>query len=164
MAEDYVVADISLADWGRKEIEIAETEMPGLMACRAEFGAQKPLKGARISGSLHMTIQTAVLIETLKELGAEVRDRAQWLITHGSSLEHEGERLAREEGIGYFSAPRINLRCRSCPPQRRSRVPIQGKFVEEFSDAIENIVDCREFGAERPRRFFIRFGRHNSDR
>ncbi|GAA4526287.1 adenosylhomocysteinase [Chelativorans composti] len=73
MAEDYVVADISLADWGRKEIEIAETEMPGLMACRAEFGAQKPLKGARISGSLHMTIQTAVLIETLKELGAEVR-------------------------------------------------------------------------------------------
>ncbi|EKF18990.1 adenosylhomocysteinase [Nitratireductor pacificus] len=71
--KDYVVADIALADWGRKEIEIAETEMPGLMACREEFGADKPLKGARISGSLHMTIQTAVLIETLKALGAEVR-------------------------------------------------------------------------------------------
>src|SRR5688572_31405963 len=71
--KDYVVADISLADWGRKEIEIAETEMPGLMACREEFGGKKPLKGARITGSLHMTIQTAVLIETLKELGADIR-------------------------------------------------------------------------------------------
>jgi len=70
---DYVVADIGLADWGRKEIEIAETEMPGLMACREEFGKAQPLKGARITGSLHMTIQTAVLIETLKALGAEVR-------------------------------------------------------------------------------------------
>jgi adenosylhomocysteinase len=69
----YKVADIRLADWGRKEIEIAEKEMPGLMALRARFGADKPLKGARISGSLHMTIQTAVLIETLVELGAEVR-------------------------------------------------------------------------------------------
>jgi hypothetical protein len=65
--------DIGLADFGRKEIEIAETEMPGLMALRAEFGAAKPLKGARITGSLHMTIQTAVLIETLTALGAEVR-------------------------------------------------------------------------------------------
>ena len=71
--QDYRIADIALADWGRKEIEIAETEMPGLMAAREEFGAAKPLKGARISGSLHMTIQTAVLIETLKVLGAEVR-------------------------------------------------------------------------------------------
>ena len=71
--KDYAVADISLAEFGRKEIEIAETEMPGLMACRAEFGAAKPLKGARITGSLHMTIQTAVLIETLIALGAEVR-------------------------------------------------------------------------------------------
>src|SRR5210317_2091320 len=69
---DYKVADIALADWGRKEISIAETEMPGLMALREEFGASKPLKGARIMGSLHMTIQTAVLIETLVELGAEV--------------------------------------------------------------------------------------------
>jgi adenosylhomocysteinase len=72
-SQDYVVKDIALADWGRKEIEIAETEMPGLMACREEFGETKPLTGARITGSLHMTIQTAVLIETLKALGADVR-------------------------------------------------------------------------------------------
>jgi adenosylhomocysteinase len=72
-SKDFHVADIGLADWGRKEIEIAETEMPGLMACREEFGKDQPLKGARITGSLHMTIQTAVLIETLKALGAEIR-------------------------------------------------------------------------------------------
>ncbi len=72
-AADYVIADIGLADFGRKEIAIAETEMPGLMALRAEYGAAQPLKGARITGSLHMTIQTAVLIETLTALGAEVR-------------------------------------------------------------------------------------------
>jgi adenosylhomocysteinase len=70
---DFVVKDLSLADWGRKEIKIAETEMPGLMAIRHEFAAQQPLRGARISGSLHMTIQTAVLIETLNALGAQVR-------------------------------------------------------------------------------------------
>jgi adenosylhomocysteinase len=70
---DYVVADLKLADWGRKEIRIAETEMPGLMAIREEFASQQPLRGARITGSLHMTIQTAVLIETLQALGAEVR-------------------------------------------------------------------------------------------
>jgi adenosylhomocysteinase len=70
---DCKIADIGLADWGRKEIAIAETEMPGLMALRAQYGMEKPLKGARIAGSLHMTIQTAVLIETLVELGAEVR-------------------------------------------------------------------------------------------
>jgi len=70
---DYIVADLNLADWGRKEIRIAETEMPGLMAIREEYAASQPLKGARISGSLHMTIQTAVLIETLTALGAEVR-------------------------------------------------------------------------------------------
>ncbi|WP_127108176.1 adenosylhomocysteinase [Pararhodobacter zhoushanensis] len=73
MAADYIVKDIALADYGRKELDIAETEMPGLMACREEFGTTKPLKGARIVGSLHMTIQTAVLIETLVELGADVR-------------------------------------------------------------------------------------------
>lgn len=71
--QDYKIADISLAEWGRKEINIAETEMPGLMALREEYGAQQPLKGARIAGCLHMTIQTAVLIETLTALGAEVR-------------------------------------------------------------------------------------------
>ena len=70
---DYKVADISLAEWGEKEIEIAETEMPGLMSLREEFGSKKPLKGAKIAGCLHMTIQTAVLIETLIELGAEIR-------------------------------------------------------------------------------------------
>ncbi len=73
MPKDYIVKDISLADYGRKELDIAETEMPGLMALREEFGEKKPLKGARIAGSLHMTIQTAVLIETLTALGADVR-------------------------------------------------------------------------------------------
>ncbi|MBX6375208.1 MAG: adenosylhomocysteinase [Acetobacteraceae bacterium] len=72
-ANDFVVKDLSLADWGRKEISMAEDEMPGLMAVRAEYGAAKPLKGARVAGCLHMTIQTAVLIETLKALGADVR-------------------------------------------------------------------------------------------
>src|SRR6201988_4460530 len=70
---DYVVKDIGLADWGRKEIAIAETEMPGLMATREEYGPEQPLRGARVCGSLHMTIQTAVLIDTLKSLGADVR-------------------------------------------------------------------------------------------
>ncbi len=70
---DYAIKDIGLADYGRKELDIAETEMPGLMACRKEYGESQPLKGARIAGSLHMTVQTAVLIETLKELGADVR-------------------------------------------------------------------------------------------
>src|SRR3954465_3336087 len=72
MAENFKVADVKLADWGRKEITIAESEMPGLMALRAEYGKSQPLKGARIAGCLHMTIQTAVLIETLTALGAEV--------------------------------------------------------------------------------------------
>ncbi|MFG1213872.1 adenosylhomocysteinase [Xanthobacter flavus] len=73
MSNDYVVKDINLADWGRKELDIAEIEMPGLMATRTEYGPSQPLKGARIAGSLHMTIQTGVLIETLKALGADVR-------------------------------------------------------------------------------------------
>jgi adenosylhomocysteinase len=70
---DFRIADMGLADWGRKEIKIAETEMPGLIAIRDEYAASQPLKGARITGSLHMTIQTAVLIETLTALGAQVR-------------------------------------------------------------------------------------------
>src|SRR6202049_4454853 len=70
---DFKVANLELAPWGRREIAIAETEMPGLMAIREEYAARQPLKGARITGSLHMTIQTAVLIETLKDLGAEIR-------------------------------------------------------------------------------------------
>jgi len=71
--QDYAIADLSLADWGRKELKIAETEMPGLMAIREEFAKSQPLKGARITGSLHMTIQTGVLVETLQALGADVR-------------------------------------------------------------------------------------------
>ena len=73
VASDFYIADLSLADWGRKEILIAETDMPGLMAIRAEYAPLQPLRGARVAGSLHMTIQTAVLIETLQALGAEVR-------------------------------------------------------------------------------------------
>ena len=73
MSLDYIVKDIALAEFGRKELTIAETEMPGLMALREEFGASQPLRGARIAGSLHMTIQTAALIETLNALGADVR-------------------------------------------------------------------------------------------
>src|SRR5210317_622206 len=73
MTDDYIVKDITLAEFGRKELDIAETEMPGLMALREKYGETKPLKGARIAGCLHMTIQTAVLIETLVELGADVR-------------------------------------------------------------------------------------------
>src|SRR6188508_2704427 len=92
--KDYHVADISLAEYGRKEIDIAETEMPGLMASREEFGSTKPLKGARITGSLHMTIQTAVLIETLKELGAEVR----WASCNiFSTQDHAAAAIARSE-------------------------------------------------------------------
>ena len=81
----YKVKDLSLAEWGRKEIMLAENEMPGLMALREKYGASKPLKGARIAGCLHMTIQTAVLIETLIELGAEVHlEQLQHLLDPGS--------------------------------------------------------------------------------
>jgi adenosylhomocysteinase len=98
-AKDYVVRDIGLADWGRKEIEIAETEMPGLMACREEFGGAKPLKGARISGSLHMTIQTAVLIETLKALGADVR----WASCNIFSTQDHAAAAIAESGTPVFA-------------------------------------------------------------
>jgi adenosylhomocysteinase len=96
---DYKVADIKLADWGRKEIQIAETEMPGLMALREEFGAQKPLKGARVSGSLHMTIQTAVLIETLVALGAEVR----WASCNIYSTQDHAASAIAATGIPVFA-------------------------------------------------------------
>jgi adenosylhomocysteinase len=96
---DYVIADIGLADYGRKEISIAETEMPGLMACRAEFGAIKPLKGARITGSLHMTIQTAVLIETLVELGADVR----WASCNIFSTQDHAAAAIAAAGIPVFA-------------------------------------------------------------
>jgi adenosylhomocysteinase len=96
---DYKVADISLADWGRKEISIAETEMPGLMALREEFGAAKPLQGARIMGSLHMTIQTAVLIETLIALGAEVR----WVSCNIFSTQDHAAAAIAAAGIPVFA-------------------------------------------------------------
>jgi adenosylhomocysteinase len=101
MAEftDYVVADISLAAWGRKEMEIAETEMPGLMALREEFGKAQPLKGARVAGSLHMTIQTAVLIETLKALGADVR----WASCNVFSTQDHAAAAIAAAGIPVFA-------------------------------------------------------------
>lgn len=95
----YKVADISLADFGRKEIEIAEHEMPGLMALREKYGASQPLKGARIMGSLHMTIQTAVLIETLVALGAEVR----WCSCNIYSTQDHAAAAIAASGVGVFA-------------------------------------------------------------
>ncbi len=96
---DYKVADLSLADFGRKEMVIAETEMPGLMALRKQFGASKPLAGARITGSLHMTIQTAVLIETLVELGAQVR----WCSCNIFSTQDHAAAAIAAAGIPVFA-------------------------------------------------------------
>ena len=103
---DYKVADLSLADFGRKEIELAEHEMPGLMACRKEFGSKKSLKGARIMGSLHMTIQTAVLIETLVELGADVR----WCSCNiYSTQDHAAAAIANDGSAAVFAWEGENL-------------------------------------------------------
>ncbi len=96
---DYKVADIGLADWGRKEIHIAETEMPGLMALREEYGAERPLAGARIAGCLHMTIQTAVLIETLTALGATVR----WSSCNIFSTQDQAAAAIAAAGIAVFA-------------------------------------------------------------
>src|SRR4029079_18932990 len=96
---DYIVKDIGLADWGRKELNIAEIEMPGLMATRAEYGAKQPLKGARIAGSLHMTIQTAVLIETLKALGADIR----WVSCNIYSTQDHAAAAIAAAGIPVFA-------------------------------------------------------------
>ena len=98
-ALDYKVADISLAEWGRKEIDVAEKEMPGLMATRRKYAGKYPLKGARISGSLHMTIQTAVLIETLVELGAEVR----WASCNIFSTQDHAAAAIAESGVPVFA-------------------------------------------------------------
>ena len=114
---DYVVKDIALADFGRKEIEIAETEMPGLMALREEFGAAKPLKGARITGSLHMTIQTAVLIETLTALGAEVR----WASCNIFSTQDHAAAAIAASGVPVFA--------------------IKGETLEEYWDYAARIFD-----------------------
>ena len=99
MANDYIVKDISLAAFGRKELDIAETEMPGLMSLREEFGETQPLKGARIAGSLHMTIQTAVLIETLNALGAEVR----WASCNIYSTQDHAAAAIAEGGTPVFA-------------------------------------------------------------
>lgn len=96
---DYKVKDIALADWGRKEIAIAETEMPGLMALREEYGDEQPLKGARIAGCLHMTIQTAVLIETLTALGAEIR----WSSCNIFSTQDQAAAAIAAAGIPVFA-------------------------------------------------------------
>ena len=101
----YKVRDLSLAGWGRKEIEIAEKEMPGLMSLRTKYGSSKPLKGARISGSLHMTIQTAVLIETLIELGAEVR----WASCNIFSTQDHAAAAIAAKGIPVFAWKGENL-------------------------------------------------------
>ena len=117
LTRDYIVKDISLADFGRKEIEIAETEMPGLMALRQEYGAAKPLRGARITGSLHMTIQTAVLIETLSALGAEVR----WASCNiFSTQDHAAAAIARS-GVPVFA--------------------VKGETLEEYWDYAARIFD-----------------------
>ena len=115
--DDYVVADISLAAYGRKEIEIAETEMPGLMALRQEFGASKPLKGARITGSLHMTIQTAVLIETLTALGANVR----WASCNIFSTQDHAAAAIAATGVPVFA--------------------IKGESLDEYWDYVDRIFD-----------------------
>ena len=117
MATDYVVKDISLADFGRKEIDIAETEMPGLMACREEFGASKPLKGARIAGSLHMTVQTAVLIETLTALGADVR----WASCNIFSTQDHAAAAIAAAGVPVFA--------------------VKGETLEEYWDYADQIFD-----------------------
>ena len=97
--QDYKIKDITLADWGRKEIELAEKEMPGLMAVRKKYAKSKPLKGARIAGCIHMTIQTAVLIETLIELGAEVR----WSSCNIFSTQDHAAAAIAKKGIPVFA-------------------------------------------------------------
>ncbi|MEI9903684.1 MAG: adenosylhomocysteinase [Asticcacaulis sp.] len=120
--QDFIVRDLSLAAWGRKEIDIAEGEMPGLMATRAEFGKDKPLKGARIAGSLHMTIQTAVLIETLQALGAEVR----WASCNIFSTQDHAAAAIAERGTPVFA--------------------IKGETLEEYWDYAHKIFEWHDGG------------------
>jgi adenosylhomocysteinase len=119
---DYVVADLKLADWGNKEIKIAETEMPGLMAIREEFARSQPLKGARISGSLHMTIQTAVLIQTLEALGAEVR----WASCNIYSTQDHAAAAIAANGTPVFA--------------------VKGETLEEYWDYTHRIFDWKDGG------------------
>ncbi|WP_019881118.1 MULTISPECIES: adenosylhomocysteinase [unclassified Methylophilus] len=120
--KDYIVADMSLAAWGRKEIAIAETEMPGLMAIREEYAAQQPLKGARITGSLHMTIQTAVLIETLKDLGADVR----WASCNIFSTQDHAAAAIAATGTAVFA--------------------VKGETLEEYWDYTHRIFEWADGG------------------
>ncbi len=119
---DHIVRDLSLADWGRKEIAIAETEMPGLMALRTEFGAEQPLKGARIAGSLHMTIQTAVLIQTLEALGAEVR----WASCNIFSTQDQAAAAIAAAGTPVFA--------------------VKGETLEEYWDYAHRIFEWADGG------------------
>ncbi|WP_071673788.1 adenosylhomocysteinase [Nioella nitratireducens] len=122
MAENYIVKDIALADYGRKELDIAETEMPGLMALREEYGESKPLKGARIAGSLHMTIQTAVLIETLVHLGADVR----WASCNIFSTQDHAAAAIAATGVPVFA--------------------IKGETLEEYWDYADRIFQFEDGG------------------
>ncbi len=119
---DHVVADLGLAEWGRREIRIAETEMPGLMAIREEFAAQQPLRGARITGSLHMTIQTAVLIETLQALGAQVR----WASCNIFSTQDHAAAAIAASGTPVFA--------------------VKGESLEQYWDYTHRIFDWRDGG------------------
>ena len=121
-SNDFLVKDLSLADFGRKEIEIAETEMPGLMALRADYGASQPLKGARITGSLHMTIQTAVLIETLTALGADVR----WASCNIFSTQDHAAAAIAATGVPVFA--------------------VKGETLEEYWDYVARIFDWEKDG------------------
>src|SRR5881398_1564717 len=123
-AADSVITDIALADWGRKEIRIAETEMPGLMAIRQEFAKAQPLKGARITGSLHMTIQTAVLIETLQALGAQVR----WASCNIFSTQDHAAAAIAVKGTPVFAR--------------------KGESLEEYWDYTHRIFDFGAKGSE----------------
>ena len=120
--EDYVVTDISLADWGRKELDIAETEMPGLMSLRKEYSKSQDLKGARIAGCLHMTIQTAVLIETLKELGADIR----WASCNIFSTQDHAAAVIAKAGIPVFAK--------------------KGETVQEYWDYVDKIFTWSDGG------------------
>ncbi|HEV2545189.1 MAG TPA: adenosylhomocysteinase [Methylobacterium sp.] len=122
VANDYIVKDIGLADYGRKEISIAETEMPGLMATRAEYGASQPLKGAKIAGSLHMTIQTAVLIETLKALGADIR----WVSCNIYSTQDHAAAAIAAAGIPVFA--------------------VKGETLTEYWDYTSKLFDWHDGG------------------
>ena len=137
MATDYIVKDISLSEFGRRELDIAETEMPGLIALRKEYGNSKPLKGARIVGSLHMTIQTAVLIETLVALGANVR----WASCNIFSTQDHAAAAIAKTGIPVFA--------------------IKGQSLEEHWDYLDQsfqfengpnmILDCLLYTSPSPR-------------